>query len=174
MEVGPRLLSLAGWTHGLTPETVAAFWARVKKSDGCWLWAGPVNRKAGGYGVVYARGRGRGAHRIAYELAHGPVGLGMCVCHKCDNPPCVRPGHLFLGTHKDNADDMQAKGRGVVSRGDDHKRLLLTAQQVLWIREQRAMGRDCVEIAEELGRPLLTVRRVAFGLTWRHLAEATS
>lgn len=87
---------------------VEDFWERVNK-DGCWRWTGATNGK--GYGQVTVDGVHYLAHRIAYSLAKGSVPDGLLVCHHCDNPICVRPSHLFVGTHRDNAHDMIKKGR---------------------------------------------------------------
>lgn len=86
------------------------FWPRVHKTDTCWTWTGP--RGKGGYGV-FLFGRERVfAHRMAWQLANKKtIPAGMMACHHCDNPPCVRPSHLFLGTAKDNAQDAKRKGR---------------------------------------------------------------
>ena len=81
------------------------FWDQVTKSDGCWTFAAHLS----GHG--YRSFRGRPAHRVAWELSNGPIPDGMNVLHKCDNPPCVRPTHLFLGTHADNMRDAKEKGR---------------------------------------------------------------
>lgn len=87
------------------------FWAKVDKGDGCWEWTG--GRANRGYGHVEpVRGQNRSAHRVSWELTNGPIPDGLWVLHRCDNPPCVRPSHLFLGTHADNMRDMEAKGRG--------------------------------------------------------------
>lgn len=93
------------------------FWRKVDKSagpEGCWPWTG--SRHGFGYGFVSAGGKRRGAHRVSWELANGPIPDGLSVCHRCDNPPCVNPAHLFLGTVGDNTRDMMAKGRAIHQR----------------------------------------------------------
>jgi hypothetical protein len=94
------------------------FWGRVKKGKGCWLWQGYKDKKTN-YGFVNARrllGAPTTAQRVAWMLTNGPITDGLHVLHKCDNPPCVRPSHLFLGTQQDNNEDRDRKGR--VARGD--------------------------------------------------------
>ena len=87
-------------------ERLAQF---VIQPSGCWEWTGSKNDK--GYGRVYADRDEKRAHRAMWEQAHGPVPDGLWVLHRCDNPPCVNPDHLFLGTPLDNVRDMMAKGR---------------------------------------------------------------
>jgi hypothetical protein len=91
----------------LTPEK--AFWSKVNKTAGCWLWTRPG--WIDGYAQFMTRRRRVYVHRFAYELTHGPIPPGLLVCHKCDVPLCVRPDHLFLGTPKDNILDAVRKGR---------------------------------------------------------------
>lgn len=91
------------------------FWKKVDKSggkDSCWPWTGMINH---GYGRVYRHGY-KYSHRVSYELNIGEIPDGFCVLHKCDNPPCVNPSHLFLGTHAENMADCSRKGRFAKSK----------------------------------------------------------
>lgn len=95
--------------------TEEQFWARVEKSNGCWIWKGAKIR--GGYGRLYVNRNGIPAHRFSWEIANRQhVPKGFFVCHHCDNPPCVNPEHLFLGTHIGNMLDMKMKGRSLKGR----------------------------------------------------------
>jgi hypothetical protein len=111
------------------------FLEKVQKTDSCWNWIGC--KDAHGYGVIGAGGhqaRVLKAHRVAYEIFVGPIPEGLCVLHHCDNPVCLNPSHLFLGTQTDNIRDMRAKKRDRQLRGEHSGRAKLTWEQVQEIR----------------------------------------
>jgi hypothetical protein len=108
----PRFLS--GHCQNPVRSAEERFWSEVRKEGACWVFDG--RRDRWGYGRLYIGRRNRrtaytGAHRFSYQLHCGPVSDGLLVLHRCDNPPCVNPAHLFLGTHQANMKDMVAKGR---------------------------------------------------------------
>lgn len=113
--------------------TPAGFWARVgvKDKDECWEWTGYKIKT--GYGRLGVHGKNELAHRVAWTLTNGAIPDGLCVLHKCDNPPCCNPNHHFLGTKLDNVTDMRSKGRDNYLNGEAHGSAKLTTGQVLEI-----------------------------------------
>jgi len=108
------------WTYPVS--VVERFWKFVNKTSGCWLWTGSVDPN--GYGRISQGSRGKRPlhpHRLSWEIHRGVIPDGQCVLHKCDNPPRVRPDHLFLGTMKDNTHDMMQKQRGHWQKNAPHK-----------------------------------------------------
>jgi hypothetical protein len=133
--------------------------------DGCWTWLGMLDKD--GYGVVRLKGRRRvKAHRASYEAFIGPIPEGQMVCHRCDNPACIRPSHLFLGTAQANKADCIAKDRH--ARGDRvrHK-VVLSEGQVLAIL---ADGRRGADIARDYGVTKENIYAIKRRKTWKHLA----
>lgn len=95
------------------------FWKLVDKTGDCWEWKG--RKDEDGYGISIGKNPPeRAVHRMAWHLTYGPIEDGLCICHKCDNPPCARPDHLFKGTHGDNQRDAWAKGRKKKLFGQDN------------------------------------------------------
>ena len=136
-----------------TAETqVSAFWSKVDCTAGlfkCWLWtAGGIK---GGYGMMTWNGKLILAHRISYELANGPFPKELCVCHSCDNPPCVNPAHLFLGTNQDNVDDKNRKGRGVYLTGEKHGSCKYSDTLIAEVRFQHEQGMGPMELVRKYG-----------------------
>lgn len=171
----------------LTPEriaeiarderVVARFLAAVDSSDhdGCWPWTKGVKVTRCGHrrGVFNAGGAHHFAARFAYVIAHGLIPVGMLVCHTCDNPICVRPSHLFLGTHRDNAIDCLTKGRHPsqtgthnVARGQLHPCAKLTAEQVAEIRNTWSPGYGKGRLAKTYGVSLGAIKSILTGRSW--------
>lgn len=149
------------------------FWARVDRPDdatSCWLWRGA--RKSGGglrYGHLRVNGHDVTAHRLAWELTYGPIPPGLCICHHCDNPICCNPAHLFLGTHADNMQDRERKGRHNAPRGERHHRSRLTADQVRAIRAAYAHGMTVPALARQYAMTSTNIRAIVTRETWRHI-----
>lgn len=154
------------------PETATIedrFWAKVEKAAGCWTWTGGCD--AQGYGAFKST-RMTKAHRFSWELHFGKITNGLWVLHRCDNPSCVRPDHLFLGTHEENMADMKAKGRG--QRGERQHMAKLTDADVIAIRKAASAGEIYKAIGERFGISRANVSNIVLGNTWKHLAPAES
>lgn len=158
---------------GLGAEKVAEFWRRVRKGRGCWTFR--TTDPSSGYGRIFASKRYHKAHRVSWELKHGPIPNGLHVLHRCDNPPCVRPDHLFLGNQKANWDDMMAKGRGNFLRGEDHGNARVTAATVRAIRREHVRGKhshdpgNTTELMAKYKVSRNTILRIVDRVTWRHI-----
>lgn len=130
-----------------TQKDVARFWSKVDKSttdpDGCWTWTKYLDPE--GYALIYVKPKMRLVHRFSYLIAYGILPDDLKVLHKCDNPSCVRPDHLFLGTQLDNIRDRDQKGRQ--AKGEKHFRCRLTDDQVFEVRRLHTEGKTWREVA---------------------------
>lgn len=163
------------WIRGLLPKSVLPTPQEKLKScsvvhtSGCWVWIKSRNNK--GYGVTSFGNLKQYAHRASYSHFVGKIPKGVEVCHRCDNPACINPDHLFLGTHADNMRDSVAKGRArnQVMHGTDHPMALLTAKDVKYIRSSH---RSMKSMAEELGVAYSVVYDCRNGRTYREKHES--
>jgi hypothetical protein len=143
------------------------FWQKVEKTDGCWNWTAGTSEK--GYGLFSVNNRNQRAHRVSYAMANGPIPDGMQVLHDCDNPRCVNPKHLFLGTNADNMADKVAKGRQAhfcPGRGESAPNARLTESQVLAIRASSGTHR---EVAEKFGMSRKQIEDIRARRSWMHI-----
>lgn len=138
---------------------------RSGEADLCWPWSG--HRDDDGYGTIRYQNRQIKTHRLSWELTYGPIPGGLCVLHRCDNPPCCNPYHLFLGTNADNMADKTAKGRQ--SRGVRSGRTALTDDLVAKILDRLASGGSQREVAQEFGVSPGTIGSIEQGRTWVHV-----
>jgi hypothetical protein len=139
------------------------FWKYANPvSNGCWLWSGPT--MPNGYGRLNRRGDYRLAHRLSYEIHHGPIPTGGNILHKCDVKNCVRPDHLYVGTHVENARDILARGGFNHRRGEQHPGAKLLDADVAEIRKRHAEGGlTYTALGAEYGVDPTTIARIVQG-----------
>lgn len=150
-------------------HTVASAVALVESKskrgpNGCIEWTG--GKANCGYGRISVGGKMYRTHRLMFEHRVGPIPPGLHVLHKCDNPPCWNPEHLFLGTENDNAQDRMRKGRHRVARGEEYTRTRLTVADVRALRAAYAKGEAIAPIARRLGVNRATAADAARGINW--------
>ncbi len=162
-------------------STLADFALRiVPAANGCMEWG--KGRDKNGYGNLRFEGRSRWAHRVAWMLTNGPIPPGLCVLHRCDNPPCCNVDHLFLGTPTENMADRDAKGRQAkgernglradpsrARRGETHPYAKLDPVKVSCIRERAAAGESGYNLAAEYGVTQPTISSIVRRKTWHHV-----
>ncbi len=157
--VNPNHL-IAGYRKGNRGSVKDRFWNSVNKTDYCWLWTGVLKE---GYGVCGSKIENTNlAHRVSWILKNGSIPEGLFVCHRCDNPPCVNPDHLFLGTNRDNMRDAVSKGRIGV----------LNEEKVIQIRRLYKKGKrgfGCVILGRMFNTSQANITAVVNGWTWTHV-----
>lgn len=163
------------------PTLEQRFWKRVSvdSPDECWEWQG--SRRGKGYGSAWDGERIQPTHRIAWTLTFGTIPDGLWVLHKCDNPPCCNPSHLFLGTNADNMADMAQKGRSTKGRkaksihpnsihhGEKNGSAKLTVEDVINIRSARRSGVEVRAIAHHFDIAYHTVWCIVNKKTWNQI-----
>lgn len=179
---------------GVSTKTIAErFWPKVARGDGCWLWTAAIHRN--GYGKFNIGGKILLAHRVAWSLAVGTVAEGSYICHHCDNPGCVRPDHLFIGTPVDNRQDSIKKGRDRIGnlkkdeseyyrpklvpstrntenllRGSECTWAKLTEEKVREIRRRYISSRISQRrLADEYKVSVMTINDVVHRRKWKHI-----
>jgi hypothetical protein len=162
------------------PTLEDRFWSKVDRSGPCWLWTASTH--ANGYGAFGIGNKKHYAHRVSYELAYGVIPPGLFVLHHCDNPPCVRPEHLFLGRDADNVSDMIAKGRNshgeshsdrmraTIPRGENHHDAVLTPEDVREIRHRFETGLNTInELAAAYNYSRGSMWKICRRKIWTHI-----
>jgi hypothetical protein len=138
------------------------FWEKVTKTNGCWLWIANSNKK--GYGRFWINGRNEFSHRVSWMLHFVEIPHGMLVLHKCDNPSCVNPAHLFLGTDADNQSDKKEKGRS--AKGERNGNRKLTNEQVRVIRKSVGSPQ---ELATQFNIDKTQIYNIISRKQWKHV-----
>lgn len=144
---------------------IELFWEKVDKTtspDGCWIWI--ASRDKDGYGRTGTFLDPISAHRLSWEIHYGPIPDGFFVCHSCDNPPCVRPDHLFLGTPMDNMQDAKLKGR--LRMGENHPNSKYSEEL---IREIRSSNLSSRKLAEKYNIPRWTIQGILSRRAWKQI-----
>lgn len=140
---------------------------KVLVDDGCWEWQ--AGRGPQGYGAIRIPTKTKRAHRVSYELFRGPIPDGLLVCHHCDNPGCVKPSHLFVGTTADNMHDRDRKGRGNQRGGEQHPNAKLSGEDVLVIRELCESGSLQKVVADRFGVTFQEISKIVTRKIWKSL-----
>jgi len=147
------------------------FWSKVKKSNHCWTYSGARNPE--GFGSFSLQGGKQiRAHRFSWIISYGEIPAGKFICHHCDNPPCVNPGHLFAGTPAENVKDSLDKGRRHWAIGEKHPKAKLTDKMVYKIRsERRRKNTPMRALAKSYGVSCTVINNIINRKIWRHLPE---
>lgn len=148
----------------MTPKDKARFEKKFRVTPGCWVWTSYRDKDGyGGFSIEHVTFR---AHRVAYMMYVGEIDDGMLICHKCDNPSCVNPDHLYQGTQQKNMRDMRSKNRGAINNGVLCGGSKLSESQVL---EIRSLKQSQSAIARKYGVAQSTISLIVNRKTWTHI-----
>lgn len=175
-KVHPCRISTARWCSKkcaglgmcISPQELFERYVKIAAPEGCWEWSGARDRD--GYGICGNRSGSEGerrAHRFSYELHFGPITEGFIICHRCDNPPCCNPAHLYLGTDADNATDR--KDRLGYPLGCKNSNAKLTESTVGEIKAALRSGMSGYRLAKQFGVSERAINFIRHGRTWKHV-----
>lgn len=154
----------------ITENDIIRFWSKVNKgkSDDCWNW---LASNKGGYGTFCFRNKQISAHRFSFVITHGDIIGDKHVLHTCDTPSCCNPKHLFLGTHLDNMEDRNVKGRakGGSLKGEKNKRSRFKTEDILNIRKMAKEGYKQKHIAKEYNTAQAVISNIVNKKYWKHI-----
>ena len=166
--------------HKKLLNTTEKFWHKVNKNGPvcerlgtrCWEWTG--GKDTDGYGEMMFEKKMSKSHRLSWIFAYGPIPKGLCVCHTCDNPKCVNPSHLFLGTNQINTLDRTMKGRSAHNTKGKNGMAKTTEDQAIAIREIYKTGKTTTSIAASFGISRREVNNIVSGKAWKTTEETCS
>jgi hypothetical protein len=147
-----------------TTSWLNKFWSKVKKTEKCWIWEG--GRADTQYGEIGLNGKTIYAHRASYEICNGEIPKGLFVLHRCDNPPCVNPKHLWLGTQAENIQDCISKGRARRAYGENTRASKLTRDQATYILSMKGKLSQR-KLGDIFGVTHGTIGAIQHGRTWK-------
>ena len=148
-------------------EFIDRFEAKIAKGDGCWEWTASLAGKGYGQMKLPKQRKQEYSHRLAYMIYKGEIPKGIDVCHQCDNPKCCNPDHLFLGTRKENLQDMKQKNRHL--NGEKNAGAKLTEEDVVKIKACLAAGMSQTQIAKAFNVQQMAISRIKTGDRWAHV-----
>lgn len=154
-----------GKRGGQPKPFIERFWSKIKITNTCWIWTGA--RHDYGYGLTNFFQYQLYTHKVSWQLTYGEIPKGKLVCHKCDNPPCVRPTHLFIGSPKDNIQDMIKKGRNRI--GEKVVQAKLSPNQVRRIRKLHGPGMGYIRLSHKFGVSASQIHHIIKRISWKHI-----
>jgi len=154
-----------------TEDFKKRFWSKVDKTESCWEWTGAKSTDGYGYMWILRQKLSIKTHRLSYIYEYGLVEKELCVCHRCDNPKCVRPDHLWQGTTAENNFDRIAKGRTASHVGEKNPSAKLKKEDIMEIKELRKTGLSQQKIANIFHVSQVRISMILLGKTWKHLSS---